>query len=57
MTNLYDAAFEKSIKDPNGFWGEAGEKCALVQEVGQGIGRFQQALLPVVQRRRDQHRL
>ncbi|MGA9536932.1 MAG: propionyl-CoA synthetase [Desulfobacterales bacterium] len=26
MTNLYDAAFEKSIKDPNGFWGEAGEK-------------------------------
>ncbi len=25
MTNLYDAAFEKSIKDPNGFWGEAGE--------------------------------
>ncbi|MGD8676086.1 MAG: propionyl-CoA synthetase, partial [Desulfobacterales bacterium] len=26
MTNQYDAAFEKSIKDPNGFWGEAGEK-------------------------------
>jgi propionyl-CoA synthetase len=26
MTNLYDAAFEKSIKDPTGFWGEAGEK-------------------------------
>jgi propionyl-CoA synthetase len=26
MTNLYDEAFEKSIKDPNGFWGEAGEK-------------------------------
>jgi propionyl-CoA synthetase len=25
MTNLYDAAFEKSIKDPDGFWGEAGE--------------------------------
>jgi propionyl-CoA synthetase len=25
MTNQYDAAFEKSIKDPNGFWGEAGE--------------------------------
>jgi propionyl-CoA synthetase len=26
MTNLYDAAFKKSIEDPNGFWGEAGEK-------------------------------
>jgi propionyl-CoA synthetase len=25
MTNLYDQAFERSIKDPNGFWGEAGE--------------------------------
>ncbi|MGB7920377.1 MAG: propionyl-CoA synthetase [Desulfobacterales bacterium] len=25
MTNLYDAAFKKSIEDPNGFWGEAGE--------------------------------
>jgi propionyl-CoA synthetase len=25
MSNQYDAAFEKSIKDPNGFWGEAGE--------------------------------
>ncbi len=25
MTNLYDDAFEKSIKDPDGFWGEAGE--------------------------------
>jgi propionyl-CoA synthetase len=25
MTNPYDAAFEKSIKDPNGFWGEAGQ--------------------------------
>jgi propionyl-CoA synthetase len=26
MTNLYDAAFEKSIKDPDAFWAEAGEK-------------------------------
>ncbi len=26
MTNPYDEAFEKSIKDPNGFWGAAGEK-------------------------------
>ena len=25
MTNLYDQAFERSIKDPNGFWGEAAE--------------------------------
>jgi propionyl-CoA synthetase len=25
MTNLYDSAFKKSIEDPNGFWGEAGE--------------------------------
>ena len=25
MTNLYDEAFQKSINDPNGFWGEAGE--------------------------------
>ncbi|MGA8240779.1 MAG: AMP-binding protein, partial [Desulfobacterales bacterium] len=25
MTNLYDAAFKKSIEDPDGFWGEAGE--------------------------------
>ena len=25
MTNLYDAAYQKSINDPNGFWGEAGE--------------------------------
>ncbi|MFZ0134371.1 MAG: propionyl-CoA synthetase [Desulfobacterales bacterium] len=26
MTNPYEEAFEKSIKDPNGFWGAAGEK-------------------------------
>ena len=25
MTNLYDEAFQKSISDPNGFWGEAAE--------------------------------
>jgi propionyl-CoA synthetase len=25
MTTRYDAAFKKSIEDPNGFWGEAGE--------------------------------
>jgi propionyl-CoA synthetase len=25
MTNLYDEAFQKSINDPNGFWGEAAE--------------------------------
>ena len=27
MTNPYDAAFAKSINDPNGFWGEAAENC------------------------------
>jgi propionyl-CoA synthetase len=25
MTNLYDDAYQKSIKDPNGFWGQAAE--------------------------------
>ncbi len=25
MTNLYDEAFQKSINDPNGFWGQAAE--------------------------------
>ncbi len=25
MTNLYDVAFQKSINDPNGFWGQAAE--------------------------------
>jgi propionyl-CoA synthetase len=25
MTNLYDVAYQKSINDPNGFWGEAAE--------------------------------
>jgi len=27
MLNLYDKAFERSINDPNGFWGEAAEDC------------------------------
>jgi propionyl-CoA synthetase len=27
MTNPYDEAFEKSIKDPNSFWAEAAEDC------------------------------
>ena len=26
MTNSYDEAFQKSIEDPNGFWGEAAEE-------------------------------
>ena len=25
MTNPYDEAFQKSIEDPNGFWGKAAE--------------------------------
>jgi len=27
MVNLYDEAFERSINDPNGFWGEVAENC------------------------------
>jgi propionyl-CoA synthetase len=27
MTNLYDEAFQKSLNDPEGFWGEAAEDC------------------------------
>jgi propionyl-CoA synthetase len=27
MTNPYDAAFEQSINDPDGFWGKAAEDC------------------------------
>ncbi|QTA79628.1 Propionate-CoA ligase [Desulfonema limicola] len=27
MTNLYDEAYEKSINDPESFWGEAAENC------------------------------
>jgi len=27
MVNLYDEAFERSINDPNGFWGEVAESC------------------------------
>jgi len=27
MTNPYDEAFEKSIKDPNSFWAQAAEEC------------------------------
>jgi propionyl-CoA synthetase len=27
MTNAYDVAFERSMKDPEGFWGEAAEDC------------------------------
>ncbi len=27
MTNRYEEAFERSIKDPEGFWGEAAEDC------------------------------
>jgi len=27
MTNPYDVAFDRSINDPNGFWGEAAEDC------------------------------
>lgn len=27
MTNPYDQAFEQSIKDPDGFWGEVAENC------------------------------
>lgn len=27
MANLYDEAYEKSIKDPEAFWGEAAEDC------------------------------
>ncbi len=27
MTTAYDAAFKKSIEDPNGFWAEAAEDC------------------------------
>ncbi len=27
MTNRYDEAYERSIKDPEGFWGEAAEDC------------------------------
>ncbi len=27
MTNNYDVAFQKSINDPDGFWGEAAENC------------------------------
>lgn len=27
MVNLYDEAFERSINDPNGFWGEIAENC------------------------------
>jgi hypothetical protein len=38
MTTRYDAAFKKSIEDPNGFWGEAGENVHWYKEVGQGFG-------------------
>jgi propionyl-CoA synthetase len=27
MTNPYDQAYERSIKDPEGFWGPIAEKC------------------------------
>ena len=27
MVNLYNEAFERSINDPNGFWGEVAENC------------------------------
>jgi propionyl-CoA synthetase len=27
MTNLYDEAFQKSLNDPEGFWGKAAEDC------------------------------
>ena len=27
MTNLYDEAYQKSLKDPDAFWGEAAESC------------------------------
>ena len=27
MTNLYDEAYQKSLKDPEGFWGKAAEDC------------------------------
>jgi propionyl-CoA synthetase len=32
MTNLYDEAYEKSINDPEGFWGQAAENCAWVKK-------------------------
>ena len=32
MTNSYNRAFEKSIQDPDGFWGKAAEKCAWTKK-------------------------
>ena len=31
MTNAYDAAYARSIDDPQGFWGEAAEALAKFQ--------------------------
>ncbi len=42
---------------PGGLLGRPGRGVRLVPEVGQGAGRLERALLPVVRRRQDQHRL
>jgi propionyl-CoA synthetase len=51
MTNAYQTAYDQSINAPNEFWGEAAERPFMGQKMGQGAGRQQQALLPVVYRR------
>ena len=53
----YQEIFKRSIEDPEGFWGEAAEADHLGEEVGQGSGRLQPALLPLVRGRRAQHLL
>ena len=32
MTNLYDEAYEQSIKDPEGFWGKIAEDCLWIKK-------------------------
>ena len=38
MTNLYDEAFQKSISDPEGFWGAAAEDCHWYKKWDQSVG-------------------
>ncbi len=52
----WDASAAKAGKDLQGLLGAEGRGTGMVQEVGQGAGRFQQAVLQMVRRREDQHR-
>ena len=53
----YAQEFDRSLSDPEGFWGDAAKMIDWYQPPTQVLDRSQPAVLPVVRRRGAEHLL